>query len=142
MLLCPGTDLTLEGGSIISNARKDAMLNEKIARSWVSMYLGDTDPKDPLASPAYANLEGLPPLYIQIGSGELLLDGARQTAEAAEECGVPVELEIFNEMFHVWQLFFNMIPEGRDAVDKLGNFCREKMAAGAAEREQAKTEIA
>ncbi|MBN2026113.1 MAG: alpha/beta hydrolase [Actinobacteria bacterium] len=135
MLLCPGTDMTLEGGSIISNARKDAMLNEKIARMWAGLYIGDADPRDPLASPVYANLEGLPPLYIQAGSGEIILDCARQMAEAAESCSVPVELDIFDEMFHDWQLFFNFIPEGRDAVDRLGRFCREKMEAAAEDRE-------
>jgi len=142
MLLCPGTDLTLDGGTFISNARDDVMLNGNIARMWVDMYLGDTDPQDPLASPAFANLKGLPPLYIQIGSRELLLDNARQMAEAAQSYGVPVELEIFDGMFHVWQCFYDMIPEGRDAVDKLGKFCNEQMKARNAEKDQVKTEIA
>lgn len=142
MLLCPATDLTLDGETFISNARDDVMLNGNIARMWVDMYLGDTDPRDPLASPAFANLKGLPPLYIQIGSRELLLDNARQMAEAAQSYGVPVELEIFDGMFHVWQCFYDMIPEGRDAVDKLGNFCNDQMKARNAEKGQVKTEIA
>lgn len=145
MLLSPGTDLNidgLEGGTFYSNVRDDVMLNGNIAIMWAEMYLGDSDPLDPLVSPVYANLEGLPPLYIQAGSGELLLDTAKKTAEAAGSCGVPVELEIFDGMFHVWQIFFDMMPEGRDAVDKLGNFCRGQMAERNVEIEKAKTEIA
>jgi len=136
MLLCPATDLALTGETFKSNARKEPMINEKVVRMWIDMYLGDADPKDPLASPSYANLEGLPALYIQIGSCELLLDDARHMAEVAKGCGVPVELEVFDGMFHVWQLFFYMLPEGRDAVNKLGNFCREKMASSDTAKEQ------
>lgn len=142
MLLCPCTDMTLAGETLVSNARDDAMLNGNIARKWVDMYLGDTDPKDPLASPVYANLEGLPPFYIQTGSCEILFDDSKHMAEVARGYGVPVELEIFDGMFHAWQLFYRIIPEGKDAVDKLGNFCKEQMEARNAEKEEVKAESA
>jgi epsilon-lactone hydrolase len=131
MLICPWTDLEGTGETLKSNARKEPMLNEDILIAWAEMYLNGTDPRIPLASPFYADLEGLPPLYIQTGSHEVLFDDARHFAEAAKGYGVPIELEVFEGMTHDWHLFHFIVPEARDAVQKLGLFCREKMDAAA-----------
>ncbi len=99
-----------------------------------AMYLGDADPGDPLASPLFADLAGLPPLLIQVGTREILLDDARRLAERAEEAGVSVQLEVCEGMFHVWQFFAPLVPESREAVERFGKFYQERVGreAGAA----------
>jgi acetyl esterase/lipase len=92
------------------------------------MYVGATDPRDPLASPIYADLKGLPPLYIHAGNCEILLDDATRLAERAREDGVAVELDVCDGMFHVYQFFSPMVKESREAIEKLGGFYRDKIA--------------
>jgi acetyl esterase/lipase len=89
------------------------------------LYLGDTSATHPYASPVYADLHGLPPLFIQAGSTEVLLDDSRRVAENARSEGVPVELQVWPDMPHVWQIFTPFIPEGRRALDGAAGFVRE-----------------
>jgi acetyl esterase/lipase len=90
----------------------------------VDIYLKGHDPKDPLASPLYANLKGLPPLLIQVGSRELLLDEIERFAQKAKESGVDVQLEVYPDMIHTWQLFASKIPDGEAAIQKVGKYIR------------------
>ncbi len=129
MLICPWTDLEGTGNTFQSNARYEPMINYDIGVLWADTYLGGVDHRTPLASPLFADLGGLPPLYIQVGSHEMLLDDARRMEEAARRQGVPVKLEVFEGMTHDWHQFHSIMPEARDAVMKLGDFCREKMDA-------------
>jgi acetyl esterase/lipase len=87
-------------------------------------YLGTADARNPLASPLYADLSALPPLLIQVGSAEILLDDAVRLAGRAGAAGTAVQLEIWPDMIHVWQSFAFMLPEGRDAIDAAGRFMR------------------
>src|SRR6185436_3380656 len=89
-----------------------------------SIYLAGHNPKDPLASPLYGNLEGLPPLLIQVGSRELFLDEIERFSAKAFESKVSVELQIFDEMIHTWQLFSSQIPEGQKAIEEIGKFTK------------------
>ncbi len=129
LLLSPWTDLEVVGESLRTVGRKDPMLSPRVLKGYSRMYLGGKDPRDPLASPIYANLEGLPPLLIQVGTCEILLDDARRLADRAEKDGVDVELEMRDGMFHVWQFFSPLAPESREAVERLGRFARKHLSA-------------
>ena len=95
-------------------------------------YLGDGDRCAPLASPLYADLHGLPPLLIHVGTDETLLDDSRRLAERAQRAGVKTQLKIWPAVPHVWQLFQRWIPEGRSSLREAGMFfAREVGTAGA-----------
>ena len=87
-------------------------------------YLAGKDPRAPLAAPLYADLAGLPPLLIQVGTAETLLDDSTRIAERARKAGVKVTLEPWENMIHVFQIFAPMLDEGQDAIDKIGEFIR------------------
>ena len=87
-------------------------------------YLGNADPRTPLAAPLYADLKGLPPLLIQVGTSEVLLDDALGLADKAKAAGVDVVLEQWEDMIHMWH-FFPMLPEGQQAIDRIGEFVRK-----------------
>lgn len=89
---------------------------------------------NPYASPLYADFAGLPPLYIQVGSTEVLLDDSRRVAEKAKAAGVAVEIEVWPDMPHVWQLYAPMVPEARDALDRAAAFLRRVAVERAVQR--------
>jgi monoterpene epsilon-lactone hydrolase len=120
--LSPWTDLAASGESMRINARADLMLTVALVRWFARMALGDTDPRMPLASPLYADLGGLPPLLIQVGSDEILLSDSVVLAERALAAGVDVTLEVWPGMQHVWQFAACFLPEGRRAVERIGTF--------------------
>lgn len=120
--LSPFLDLAVTGNSIKTKADVDPMATEADLKFCVEQYLGKEDKKNPLASPLYADLKNLPPLYIQVGTAEILLDDAVRFADKAKAAGVNVELEVWDDMTHMFQMFATMIPEGRDAIAKIGEF--------------------
>ena len=87
-------------------------------------YLGATPPRTPLASPLFADLRGLPPLLIHVGTDEVLLDDAVQLADRAKAAGVDATLEVYDHMIHVWHWFLPMLDEAQTAVDGIGRFVR------------------
>ena len=129
MMLSPAVDLAMTGETMKTLAKVDPMIKKSWGDKCINMYLRTTDPKNPVASPLYADLRDLPPILIQVGTREILLDDARRFAERAREFGVDVELEVWDGMFHVWQYQCPITPESRDAVKNLGKFCREKTGA-------------
>jgi acetyl esterase/lipase len=131
LMLSPWVDLEVSGESCKTVGWRDPLVSERILKRYTRSYLGGKDPRDPLASPIYADLKGLPPLCIHVGTCEVLLDDAKRLAERAEQAGVPVTLDICEEMFHVWQFFSPMVPESKEAVEKLGRFVRDIMPAEA-----------
>jgi acetyl esterase/lipase len=131
MLLSPWTDLEMTGESVRTVGWRDPMVKVGPTRKDAARYLGAADAKDPLASPIYADLKGLPPLYIQVGTVEVLLDDARRLAERAHADEVSVELDVWDGMFHVWQAFSPNIPESKEAIQELGKFARGRMLAEA-----------
>jgi acetyl esterase/lipase len=96
------------------------------------LYLGGADPAQPLASPARADLSGLPPLLIQVGQAEVLLGDSQRLAARAEECGVDVTFEEWPEMVHVWQMFAGRVPEATEAVEGIGRFVAGRVGPAAA----------
>ena len=122
----PWADLECSGESITSKADVDPILRQESLLGWAKAYLGDAGPRSPLASPIHADLAGLPPLLIMMGTAELLFDDATRLAERAQAAGVDVTLEPWEEMIHAWPLFAFALPEGRQALDRIGAFVRER----------------
>jgi acetyl esterase/lipase len=125
--LSPWTDLTLTSASSARFAKADPMLSVGPARVFARWYLGDADPKHPYASPIFGDPAGLPPSFIQVGSDEILLDDSVQWGERLREAGVDAEVEVWPRMPHVWQLSARILPEGREAIGRIGRFLREKL---------------
>lgn len=120
--LSPWMDLTCSGESWATNAKIDFMLEKTSTVKAAKLYLGDADPRSPLASPLYADPAGLPPLLIQVGSEEVLLSDSTRFAEKARLAGVDVTLENWKGMQHVWQYSVSMLPEARQAVARIGEY--------------------
>jgi acetyl esterase/lipase len=92
---------------------------------WMAeLYLQGQDPRQPLASPLFADLSGLPPLLVQVGTAETLLDDSLRFAERARDAGVDVTLEVWEDMIHVWHLFAADLPEGQQATEGVGEWMR------------------
>jgi len=125
-LLSPWTDLAMTGASLTTRAEADPMVSVATMPSLAGMYLGDRDPRTPLASPLYADLHGLPPLLIQVGDDEVLLDDSTRIAERARAFGVDVTLEVWEGMWHVFQQATPIVPEATQAVAKAGAFMRTR----------------
>ena len=121
--LSPWVDLEALGDSVVSKADVDPMVQKEGLLEMAKAYLAGTDPKTPLAAPLYGDLTGLPPLLIQVGEAEILLDDATRFAERAKQSGVEVLLECYEEMIHVWQFFAAMnVPESKEAIDTIGRY--------------------
>jgi len=124
--LSPWVDLEGIGESMTAKAEIDPMVQRDGLLKMAAAYLGGQSPRTPLAAPLYADLSGLPPLLIQVGTAETLLDDATRLAERARKAGVQVSLEPWEDMIHVWQAFASMLPEGRQAIDRIGEFVKAK----------------
>jgi len=127
--LSPWVDLAGTGASMTTKAAVDPMVQRDGLQLMAAAYLAGQDPRTPLASPLYANLSGLPPLLIQVGTAETLLDDATRLAERARTAGVTVTLEPWEDMIHVWQAFAMVLPEGQQAVERIGEFVRARTPA-------------
>jgi acetyl esterase/lipase len=102
MPLSPCIDMEITGEALVSNREKDVLVQKEIVEVMATTFLGEGgNRKDPLANPLYANLKGLPPIYIQVGGDETLLDDSRRLAERARKAGVDVRLDVFPELQHV-----------------------------------------
>ena len=120
--LSPGPDLTFAGESWVFNSRRDILIDERMIRQAVDYYLNGADPRTPLASPYFADLRGLPPLLIQVGSQEVFLSDATRFAEKARQAGVEVTLDVWPGMQHVWHFAAGLMPESRRAIFRIGAF--------------------
>ncbi|MCE5338946.1 MAG: alpha/beta hydrolase [Methanomicrobiaceae archaeon] len=128
--LSPAVDMLFLGESVIFNRETDWLTPERLA-GMREDYLAGHDPVDPLASPLYADLSGLPPLLVQAGSGEVLFDGIEAFASTAELQGVSVTFDCAEGMFHCWQAFAAVLPEGSAAIERVGVFVRRQVPDGA-----------
>lgn len=122
--LSPWTDLTGEADSLATNASVDPTVSKESLDFFAGHYLGDEDAKHPLASPLFGDMAGLPPLLIQVGSVEVLLDDAVNLDARAREAGVASTLEVWDEMIHVWHRYYPMLQEAREANARVGEFVR------------------
>ncbi|MBN1265473.1 MAG: alpha/beta hydrolase [Anaerolineales bacterium] len=121
--LSPWTDLTMESTSAFDKAAVDPILNREHLAKKAHWYAGDFSIKNPLISPLYGDFSGLPPLLFQVGSDELLLDDSTRAAETARTDGVEVTLEIYEEMFHVFQMV-PFLPATKKALQSIHNFIK------------------
>lgn len=129
MLLSPWVDLEVSGETVVSNFGKDVLFRKEAIERLVDMFLGPRgNRRDPYASPLYADLTNLPPLYIQVGGDELLLDDSRRLAGRAQEAGVDVRLDVFPELQHTFHFSVGRAPEANDAVSRLAEWVRPKLA--------------
>jgi len=130
--ISPWLDMEATGESLKTRADRDPWIQPDLLLLGAETYLGKGgDPRDPLANPLHADLSGLPPLLVQVGDSEVLLDDSTRLAERAKAAGVDVTLEVWDEMVHVFQAFAFMLPEGQQAIDRIGEFVRERTGAAA-----------
>jgi epsilon-lactone hydrolase len=123
VLMSPWTDLAATGASYVSRAEADPIHQRPMILALARNYLGaQGDPYDPLASPLYADLRGLPPLMIQVGDRETVLDDSVMLADMARAAGVDVNLEVWGGMIHVFQMFGAELPEAHQAIASIAGF--------------------
>jgi epsilon-lactone hydrolase len=120
--ISPWTDLEGTGTSVKTKASRDPMVRETDLRRYAALYAGNADPRNPLISPLHGDYRGLPPLLIQVGEAEIILDDSTRVAELAKQAGVQVDLEVWDEMVHVWHVFAKLLPEGQQAIEKVGSY--------------------
>lgn len=124
--MSPWADMTGTARSLVKNAAVDPVLDGPMLKLFADNYLGDVDFRNPLASPVLADLTGLPPLLIHVGSAEVLLDDAVTLDAHARAAGVQSTLKIWPEMLHAFQFYFTLLAEGRDSIAEMGQFLSRK----------------
>lgn len=122
--ISPWVDMEAIGASMTAKAEEDPTVQKEPLLEMAALYLHGADPRSPLAAPLYADLRGLAPLFIQVGAVETLLDDAIRLAGVAGAAHVPVTLEVWPEMVHVWHLFHPDLAAGRRAIEAGGRFLR------------------
>ncbi len=129
--LSPLTDSTYASPSFISNLASDALLGPlfgaitKVPRYlllWGSLFQNRINPRNPVVSPVYGDLAGLPPILVQVGAQEMLRDDARRYVNRAQAAGSPVRLQTWDHVMHVWQIFNPELTEAREALDEIDRF--------------------
>ena len=121
----PWVDMEGLGESMETRAAADPMVGKENLMVSAKTYLGGADPRAPLAAPLYADLRGLPPLLIQVGDAEVLLDDSTRLAGIAREAGVDVQMDVWDDMIHVWHVFAPILPEGKQAIKQAGDFIKK-----------------
>ena len=127
--ISPWSDLTCSNESYKTRAAADPMVAPGGINRMVGFYLQGQDPKQPYASPNFADLRSLPPLLIHVGRDEVLLDDSIKLDAKAKADGVNSTLEIWDDMIHVWHAFHPMLPEAKQAIVRVGSFLREQWGA-------------
>jgi monoterpene epsilon-lactone hydrolase len=125
-LTSPWVDLAMAGGSMDSKDAEDPLIHRGYLEELAAAYRGSTPAADPLVSPLHADLHGLPPVLVQVGSAETLLDDAVRIAGRLGAAEVPVRLEIWPRMIHAWALWAARLTEGRQALASAGAFLRQR----------------
>lgn len=123
--ISPWVDMEGTGDSMQTRAAVDPMVQKEALLQIAGTYLNGADPKSPLASPLHADLSGLPPLLIQVGDAETLLDDSTRLEPKLKAAGVDVTLEVWDEMIHVWHLFAPMLDKAQEAINRIGEFVKK-----------------
>ena len=122
--MSPVVDMLFNGESVTKNLDNDWVTPARL-NAIRTVYLAGHDPKDPLASPVCAHLSGLPRLFIQAGTHEMLLSDIAAFVDKARWAGVPVQFELWEGMFHCWQVFARQVPEGQRAISRIGAYVQD-----------------
>jgi monoterpene epsilon-lactone hydrolase len=125
--ISPWVDMEALGRSFIDRAESDPTVQKETIQMMAQWYLGGADPRHPHVAPIYGDLRGLPPLLIQVGAVETLLDDSIALARKAGIADVPVDMQIWPEMIHIWHIFFPMLSAGRRAIAAGGSFVRNAL---------------
>jgi acetyl esterase/lipase len=128
-VMSPWTDLTLSGNTLVDRQDVDPILTGEALRLRVGDYVASANPSDPFISPVFADLRGLPPILIQVGSHEILLSDAVRFAEAAANADVEVTLEVVPGVPHVFQAYAAVLDEGDAALDRAATFLEAHLKA-------------
>ena len=132
ILWSPWLDLELLGTTMSSRAASDPVIDPAWLEESAARYAGDTDRGDPQISPLRSDLRGLPPMLVQVGSEEVLLDDAERLVTRALAVQVDVTLETWSGMWHDWPAFAPTLPEGRRAIARAGEYVASRVRAGVA----------
>lgn len=124
VLLSPFLDMTASGESAKTRLDLDPWFDPAHMNAVVRHYCPYEDLQDPLLSPVFANVAGLPPTLIQVGDHEILLSDSTRLAGKMRDAGIDVELQVFPELWHVFQIFVGLMPESKAAIAKIGEFIR------------------
>ncbi|TQV81383.1 alpha/beta hydrolase [Exilibacterium tricleocarpae] len=127
MLLSPWTDMATTGQSLQENESTCAMFTAAAIRRAAGIYVNGGDTREPLASPLYGDLRGLPPLLVYVSDSELLRDDAVRLAKSAVDHGVDVSLRVWPRQPHVWPVFYPLLPEAKRCVAEMAEFARQRM---------------
>lgn len=130
-LFSPWVDMTASGLSYLSRAEKDPMLSKGQMIDLASLYVDPSQVTEPLASPLFADMAGFPALYIQVGDSEVLLDDSAELVVNARRHGVIANIDVYPDMFHVFQYFWPMLPQARDALKKYASEVRKMLSVPA-----------
>lgn len=122
--ISPWVDMTCRAETFDTLGALDPLLTRRALKEMADAYLAGAAENNPLASPLFADLEGLPPLLIHVGSDEVLLDDAAGLHARAAACGVESAFEIWDGMIHVWHMFHPLLPDGERAIAGLADFAR------------------
>ncbi len=127
MPMSPWYDMEIKGESLKTNADKDCLANETMVKSMAATFLGKASPVDPLANPLKADLKGLPPIYIQVGGDEALLDDSLRFEKLAKAAGVDIRCDVYPEMQHVFQFMAGRAPEADEAIQRMAAWVKPKL---------------
>lgn len=128
-LLSPWTDLDFTGDSIRTRKKVDPIFgHDDDTLQFAPAYLGASDPTNPLISPLFADLGGLPPTFIQVGNDEILLDDSTRLEKKLKAAGVDAQIEVWKDMWHVFQAFAPFAPESQLAIEKIGIFFHQQIS--------------
>lgn len=127
MPMSPWYDPENKGDSVKANAATDTLVTLGILNSMAETFLGGASPQDPLANLLKADLSGLPPIYIQVGSYEAMLDNSTRFEPLARAAGVDIKIDIVPEMQHVFQMMAGRAPEADDAVRRMAAWAKPKL---------------
>jgi monoterpene epsilon-lactone hydrolase len=136
VLISPWVDLEAIGESMTTNERYDYVGRDAL-RVFAKRFVREHELRNPLAAPLYADLRGLPPVLVQAGGAETLLDDARRIAARARDAGVDLSLEIERDMIHVWHGFAPFEPRAQQAIERAGAFMKARVASRAEDRPHA-----
>jgi monoterpene epsilon-lactone hydrolase len=137
----PWVDLEMSGGTMTTKAAVDPLIQKPYLHELAAAYLQGADPRGPMVSPIHADLHGLPPMLIQAGSAETLLDDAVRLAGIAGAAEVPTTLRIWPDMIHAWHLFYQQLDGGRQALAEVGAFVRAHLAAASGQATAASSSL-
>ncbi len=130
VLVCPVTDFTDASTSLRTNAEREPLLGLRHREYALGLYAGAVSRRDPMLSPVYADLRGLPPMIVEASRMEVLWDDARRLVEVAQAAGVPVEFHPHDGLAHDWQLMVPITPEANASLRRLGAWTAARLAAG------------